>query len=86
MLAGHSIERKRDSDVWLAKRLTSDIADLGRADVTLKKGGEPAVIGLQRAVMAGRSHDKVPENPQRAVPRSTVVVERAVQEFSCQLR
>ena len=86
MIAAHLIERKGDSDEWLVKRLVLDIADWGRTDVVLKTDGEAAIVGLQRAIAEGRIHSTVPENPPAYSPQSNGVAERAVQEFSYQLR
>ena len=81
MLAGHLIKCKGDSDEWLVKRLTSDIADWGRTDIILKTDGEPAIIGLQRAISEGRSHDTVPENPPAYSPQSNGVAERQCRDL-----
>ena len=80
------VERKGDKDQWVAQRLVDDLASWGCTEVVLETDGEPSIVALQKAMAASRQRETIPVHPPACSPQSNGNAERAVQEFSSQLR
>ena len=75
-------------DDWLVKRVVSDIEDLGysSAKILLKPDREPAIVDLQRKVMAARSGETVPKHSPVGESQSKGEVENGIEIFQEQFR
>ena len=68
------------------QQLIEDIASWGHTDIILKTDGEPSIVALQEKIAELRQHKTIPENPPAYTPQANGVAERAVQEFTAQMR
>ena len=82
----HFCTQKGSGDDWIVKQLLADIDHLGHIDLILKGDGEPALVQLMREVRRRRVQPTLLENHTAYDPQSNVAAEKAVQEYSGEVR
>ena len=87
-IVGHMVNCKGSRDEWAVKRVLLDIEDFGYAGtkIVLKNDQEPAMVDMQKKVMAARSAETVPKNSEVGESQSNGEVENAIKRFQEQLR
>ena len=82
----HVVGCKGPSDTWVIERLVEDIDDLGHTEILLKGDGEPSLIRVMEEIKKRRTHATIVVNPPAYDPQSNGCIEKAVDQFTGQLR
>jgi len=82
----HVCLAKGPSDEWIIDQLVRDIDSLGYADIIIKTDGEPALVKVMEAIQKKRKHQTIPQHPPAYDPQSNGAIEKAVDDFMCQMR
>ena len=83
---GHIVNEKGVGDGWIVSKLMEYIVNLGYTELVLKGDGEPALVQVMNDVTRQRPHKTILEHPPAFDPLSNGAVEKAVDQFMCQLR
>ena len=83
--AAHVCTQKGAQDRWVVDRICDDTEMFGHTDIILRGDGEPAMIQLQNAIKAKRTHSTICQNPRAHNPQANGSAERAVQEVMGQI-
>ena len=70
-IASHAMPCKGPAHEYPPKRIIKTLDEWGRADVTLKSDGEPAIVQVQNAVKDNRNPPTICQNHRRMTCRQT---------------
>ena len=85
---GHMANCRGAGDEWVIKRILMDIEDMvySGSKVIMKNDQEPAIVEVQRKVLAGRSFETITKNSEVGESQSNGEVENAIKCFQEQFR
>ena len=82
----HVVRCKGTEDAFVVDQLVRDIDEMGHTEIILKGDGEPALVQVMEAIKRRRSHSTILENSPAYDPQSNGAIEKAVDQFTAQLR
>ena len=77
----HICESKGATDNWMVEKILEDIKAMGHVDVTIKSGGEPALVQVMKEVKKRRKASTIIQPPPAYDPQANRMAEKAVQDY-----
>ncbi len=81
-MAAHVFQQKGATDAWIIDRICDDLDMFGRAEIILKRDGEPPTMQAQGAVKNKMTHARSARTPPPSThnPQANGAADRAAQE------